>query len=232
MEENGALADVKILAISDEPSRLLWDHCTRQRLEDIDLILSCGDLPKKYLEYLTNFTKAPILYVHGNHDGNYRNAEPGGCTCVDDQVYVWQGLRILGLGGCSRYNKEDTYQYTEREMRRRARKLWFQIRRAGGIDILLTHAPACGLNDGTDPAHKGFQVFNELMDQYHPGWFVHGHMHLNYQVGLPRVCTRGGTTVINATERYEFEIPDPVPEQRKRLLLRRGADRAGSPAEP
>ena len=35
-------------------------------------------------------------------------------------------------------------------------------------------------------------------------------MHLNYGANLPRVCTRGGTTVINATERYEFEIPDPV----------------------
>ena len=54
------------------------------------------------------------------------------------------------------------------EMRWRARKLWLAARRAGGIDILLTHAPASGLNDGTDKAHKGFQVFNDLMDQYQP----------------------------------------------------------------
>ena len=47
---------VKILAISDVPSKLLWDESVRKRLEGIDLILSCGDLPKKYLEYLTNFT--------------------------------------------------------------------------------------------------------------------------------------------------------------------------------
>ena len=63
--------NVKILAISDVPSKALWDYDTRARLEGIDLILSCGDLPKKYLEYLTNFTAAPILYVHGNHDGSY-----------------------------------------------------------------------------------------------------------------------------------------------------------------
>ena len=40
---------MKILAISDVPSKLLWDESVRKRLEGIDLILSCGDLPKKYL---------------------------------------------------------------------------------------------------------------------------------------------------------------------------------------
>ena len=109
---------MKILAISDTPSKALWDYCSRERLAGVDLILSCGDLPKKYLEYITNFTAAPILYVHGNHDGRYRTeGEPGGCICVDDQVYVWKGLRIMGLGGSIRYNCEETFQYTEREMR-------------------------------------------------------------------------------------------------------------------
>ena len=93
---------MKILAISDVPSKALWDYGTREHLEGIDLILSCGDLPKKYLEYLTNFTAAPILYVHGNHDGSYQTqGEPGGCICVDDQVYTWKGLRIMGAGGLS-----------------------------------------------------------------------------------------------------------------------------------
>ena len=169
-------------------------------------------MPQKYLEYLTNFTAAPILYVHGNHDGSYRENEPGGCICVDDSVYVWKGLRIMGLGGSIRYNnREDSFQYTEREMRRRVRKLWRKAHHVGGIDLLLTHSPAAGLNDSTDHAHKGFACFNDLMDEYEPQWFVHGHVHLNYDAKLPRVCTRGKTTVINATERYVFEIPDPDP---------------------
>ena len=203
---------MKILAISDVPSKALWDYGTREHLEGIDLILSCGDLPQKYLEYLTNFTAAPILYVHGNHDGSYRENEPGGCICVDDSVYVWKGLRIMGLGGSIRYNnREDSFQYTEREMRRRVRKLWRKAHHVGGIDLLLTHSPAAGLNDSTDRAHKGFACFNDLMDEYEPQWFVHGHVHLNYDAKLPRVCTRGKTTVINATESYVFEIPDPDP---------------------
>jgi len=206
---------VKILAISDTPSKALWDYCSRERLAGVDLILSCGDLPKKYLEYITNFTAAPILYVHGNHDGCYRTeGEPGGCICVDDQVYVWKGLRIMGLGGSIRYNCEETFQYTEKEMRRRMRRLWFKAHRAGGIDLLLTHSPAAGLNDGNDRAHKGFACFNDLLEEYQPKWFVHGHVHLSYNANLPRVCTHGQTTVINATERYTFEIPDPDPEIR------------------
>lgn len=200
---------MKILAISDVPSKALWDYCSRERLEGVDLILSCGDLPKRYLEHLTNFTAAPILYVHGNHDGSYLDDEPGGCICVDDQVYVWRGLRIMGLGGCIHYNNEDVYQYSEFAMRQRIRHLWWAAHRAGGVDLLLTHSPAAGLNDGTDPAHRGFRCFNDLLDEYEPKWFIHGHMHLTYDCKLPRVCQRGATTVINATERYTFEIPDP-----------------------
>ena len=116
---------MKILAISDVPPSLVGLRHP-EHLQGIDLILSCGDLPKKYLEYLTNFTTVPILYVHGNHDGSYRGDEPGGCICVDDQVFVWNGLRIMGLGGCFRYNQEDTYQYTEKAMRRRVHKLEHQ----------------------------------------------------------------------------------------------------------
>ena len=191
---------MKILAISDVPSRALWDYCSKDRLEGVDLILSCGDLPKRYLEHLTNFTTAPILYVHGNHDGSYKGAEPGGCICVDDQVYVWKGLRIMGLGGSIRYNQEDTYQYTEQAMRRRIRKLWLRAHKVGGIDLLMTHSPARGLNDTPDGAHRGFGCFNDLLEEYEPKWFIHGHMHLSYDPKLPRVCTKGGTTVINATE--------------------------------
>ncbi len=92
----------------------------------------------------------------------------------------------MGLGGCIRYNKDpEAYQYTEREMRSRVRKLWFKAHRAGGIDLLLTHSPASGINDGFDKAHKGFVCFNDLLEEYRPKWFVHGHIHLSYDAKLP-----------------------------------------------
>ena len=105
-------------------------------------------------------------------------------------------------------------------MRRRVHKLEHQAHKRGGIDLLLTHAPAKGLNDGDDCAHRGFECFNEILDEYQPKWFIHGHVHLNYDAKLPRVCTRGNTTVINATERYVFEIPDPDPAEERKTLWR------------
>jgi len=77
---------MKILVLSDEPDKKLWDYLDRRRLEGIDLILSCGDLPGDYLSFLTCFTHAPILYVHGNHDTRYETKPPEGYA-VDGTVY-------------------------------------------------------------------------------------------------------------------------------------------------
>ncbi len=108
---------MKLLLLADEPNPRLWDHLDRRLLEGVELVLSCGDLPASYLSFLTCFTNAPILYVHGNHDTRYDLYPPEGCICIEDQVYVHNGLRILGMGGSMRY-KPGTYQYTEREMAR------------------------------------------------------------------------------------------------------------------
>lgn len=202
---------MKVMVLSDEPCKALWDSPNpREKLADVDLILSCGDLPAEYLEFLATFTAAPVLYVHGNHDRHYATRAPGGCICIEDTIYTYQGLRILGLGGCMLYNPHAAHQYTERAMCMRIRKLWIKLMHHKGFDILVTHAPAQGINDGPDAAHAGFSCFTALLEKYKPAWFIHGHVHMQYDSSLPRVCTYGKTTVINASERYVFEIPDPV----------------------
>ena len=50
-------------------------------------------------------------------------------------------------------------------------------------------------------------VERELLDTYHPQYLVHGHVHIRYGA-RERVRDYNGTTLINATERYTFEIPD------------------------
>ena len=200
---------MKIMVLSDIPCKALWDAGDpRAKLRGIDLILSCGDLPAEYLEFLANFTAAPILYVHGNHDRHYKEKPPGGCICIEDTIYNFRGLRILGLGGCIQYNPHAPLQYTERAMGMRIHKMLFKLLHAKGFDILLTHSPAQGINDGPDGPHKGFSCFTALLEKYKPRWFIHGHVHLQYNAHLPRVCSYGKTVVINATERYVFEIPD------------------------
>ena len=149
---------MKILAIADEECAALWDHYVPGRLKDYDLILSSGDLKASYLSFLVTMARCPVLYVHGNHDTNYDAKPPEGCDCIDDQLVVYKGLRILGLGGCRKYRPGD-FQYTESQMRRRILRLKRQIRQAGGVDVVVTHAPPMGVGDAEDPAHQGFAAF-------------------------------------------------------------------------
>lgn len=197
---------MKLLLISDKESDYLWDYYQPGRLADIDLILSCGDLHSQYLTFLETMGGMPLLYVHGNHDGGYRNRPPEGCECIEDRLVVKKGLRILGLGGSFLYSG-GPHQYTEREMSWRIRRLWFQLRRAGGVDIVLTHCPPQGYGDDEDYAHRGFACFLPLLERYKPSYLIHGHVHVTYGINRPRVLQYGETTVINAYERYILEIP-------------------------
>ena len=210
---------MKILAVSDEESTALWDYYVPGRLKEYDLILSCGDLKADYLSFLVTMGRAPLLYVHGNHDTSYDRHPPEGCDCIDDKIVVYNGIRILGLGGCLRYHP-GAYQYTEKDMRRRIARLRFHLWRLGGVDIVVTHAPPKGVGDAEDPAHRGFQALRDLLDKYHPTYLLHGHVHTSYGYQVQREHTCGQTTVINTCERYVLEIPDrPVPAKHLGRLL-------------
>ena len=87
---------MKILAVSDIESKYLWDYFEPKKLEGVELILSCGDLAAEYLSFLATFTHAPVLYVHGNHDAGYENRPPEGCICIEDEIFTYRGVRILG----------------------------------------------------------------------------------------------------------------------------------------
>ena len=196
---------MRILAISDVEARCLWDYFDKRRLDGVDMILSCGDLAPEYLSFLATFTAAPVLYVHGNHDDRYEANEPNNCICVENRIYTHQGVRVLGLGGSMRYKLEGRHQYSQFQMRLRTGKMALQLYRNRGFDILLTHAPAYRLHDGTDLAHTGFQAFNTLLDRYSPRYFVHGHTHLNYGRDYPRRSSYKNTQIINAYEYCFFQ---------------------------
>ena len=109
-------------------------------------------------------------------------------------------------------------------MARRIAKLHWKIRRLGGVDIVVTHAPPKGVGDGEDPAHHGFEAFLELMELYKPKYLIHGHVHLRYQASTgevpPRERQYENTAVINVSERYTLEFPDvPFPEKHRGQLI-------------
>ena len=196
---------MKLLLLSDKEDPYYWDYYQPGRLDAFDLMLSCGDLNSSYLSFLVTMARAPLLYVHGNHDAGYDRRPPEGCDCIEDRLVTVKGLRILGLGGSFLYSG-GPYQYTEAQMRRRLLRLWLPLRRAGGVDIVVTHAPAQGLGDGDDYAHQGFACFLDLIDRCQPRYLIHGHVHMNYGYNTPRVLQRGKTTIINAYKRYILDL--------------------------
>lgn len=193
---------MKILTVSDEESTYLWDYYKPGHLSGIDMILSAGDLKADYLSFLVTMANRPLLYVHGNHDAGYAAHPPEGCDCVDDRLVIVNGLRILGLGGSPMYN-HGAHQYTERQMQRRIQRLHLKILRAGGVDIVLAHAPVRGCGDTDSITHRGFEAFIPLLDRFKPKYFVHGHVHKSYSgASFERVRRCGDTLLINAGGRY------------------------------
>ena len=74
------------------------------------------------------------------------------------------------------------------------------------MDILVTHAPARGVNDFDSLTHRGFETFNQFIEKYHPAYMVHGHIHKNYGAHIPQISDWNGTTIINAYDHCVFYI--------------------------
>lgn len=182
-----------------------------------DLVVSCGDLPFDYLEYVVTVANVPLLFVPGNHDPAVRRrapdpvvgalsdpslafrepekqAAPEGCVNVDGRIVEVAGLKVGGLGGSIRYS-EGPNQYTQAQMRRRARRLGLRARLRGGLDVLITHGAPLGVSDEDDPCHLGFAAFHRLVAKARPRVLLHGHIHPHGEVRPDRAM--GDTRVVN-----------------------------------
>ena len=198
---------MKILVLADKEDPSLWDYYTKEKVKDIDLIISCGDLSSAYLEFLVTMSNKTLLYVRGNHDTNYDMKPPLGCIDIDDKVYNYKGLRILGLGGSMKYgDKKD--MYSETEMKKRIRKLSGTLSFTNGFDLLITHAPALGYGDLEDLPHLGFDCFNDLLNQYHPYMMCYGHVHKEYGDFQRTLQHPSQTILITTYQSYVIDIPE------------------------
>lgn len=195
---------MKILAVADIESEYFYDYYSPGKLSGFDLIIGCGDLSEEYLEFLVTMAGCPLVYVHGNHDENFKRI-PEGCICIDDKIIEYNGIRIMGLSGSYKY-RNGKYMFTEKQMKRKILKLKPSLLKHKGIDILVTHAPARNLNDFDSLAHRGFECFNNLIHKYHPKLFFHGHIHRNYGSFIPQKTNVESTTVVNAFNYCVIEI--------------------------
>ncbi len=199
---------MKILLLADEEAAKFYDFYKPGVFDPYDVIVSCGDLHASYLEFIVTMSGKPLFYVRGNHDDAYDREPPGGCYCIEDQVFEYKGIRFMGLGGSMRYRKDGLNMYTEKEMEKRIRKLRRGIRRHKGVDVVVTHAPPHGFGDMDDLPHRGFKSFVDLIDRHSPTFLVHGHIHGNYGPLMPKAQEYKDTLIVNAWQFAEIEVPD------------------------
>ncbi len=198
---------MKILCVSDTVVQQMENAAhLRRRYHDIELIISCGDLPAYYLEFITSILNVPLFYVRGNHDEGYDERPPGG-EDLHNRVMKYRGLTFVGLEGSISYNR-GSIQYSEYEMLKKVIKLGPRLfyrrwRRGRGLDVLVAHSPPRGIHDLPDPTHTGFRAFLTFMDWYRPRYLLHGHVHtwdrrsvVETDYGMTRVMNINPTTVL------------------------------------
>ena len=182
---------VRVLVVSDRVVPLLFGSQLQSFVGPVDVLLSCGDLPYSYLEFLvTQLCVADAFYVHGNHDKPERCSNgktlraPGGWINVDRSAVPAEhaDLLVAGLEGSLRYKPDVPYQYTQAQMRLRAQRLILQLHlnhlfRGRYLDVFIAHAPPAGIHDEPGGPHAGFDVFLHLMRRFKPRLFLHGHVH-------------------------------------------------------
>ncbi|MDR1956685.1 MAG: metallophosphoesterase [Treponema sp.] len=222
---------MKILCISDHIDPLVYSHSIRARFGDITMVLSTGDLPLEYLEFIVSSLDKPLFFIFGNHDlKDYqyikygRDVEkqrgfpqvttvpPGaGAIHIGSKVRFAEGLIIAGLGGSMYYNHGEN-QYTEWGMGFEILKLipgllFNRIFRGRFLDILITHAPPRGIHDKPDKCHWGFKAFLWFMRVFRPKYLIHGHIHL-YDLSAVRTSRYEDTLVVNAYSHYVIETEE------------------------
>ena len=211
---------MRILAISDTELPELGSRLTADRLADIDLVISCGDLPARYLTAIADIANKPVAFVPGNYDRSYAAGEVPGCVNLDGRIRDFHGLRVMGLGGSIAYN-DGVYGFSEAQMRRRVARMVLLAQATGGIDLLVTHVPPRGAGDLDDLPHQGFACFNMLLDRLRPPLMLHGHIHREYGRIEPELAHPAGTRIVNCCGSTRIEVPEEgIPRRRAPRLLR------------
>jgi len=216
---------LKILCISDQIDPQVYSPAIKERFSDVDLILSAGDLPLDYLDFIISSLNKPLFFVFGNHHiedlKHYkklwdtplmleeRNYLGCGAVHLGTKVKTEGDFILAGLGGSMRYNNGRN-QFTDFEMffeitKIIPRLLWNRLFHGRFLDILLTHAPPKGIHDKNDKCHWGFKTYLWFMKVFKPRYLVHGHIHL-YDLCDVRCTKWEDTLVVNAYSHYIINL--------------------------
>jgi len=211
---------MKVLALSDRVDEFLDTDSGVDSVRDVDLMISCGDLPFEYLERLVTVLNVPFLFVLGNHDrpilrasGDTSSAPEGGVNVHGRHraLSAPDGglLLVVGFGGTKQCEGPGSgtseMAILGSVFRMLPRLLWYRLRYGRAIDVLMTHAPPAGVHEGNDPCHRGFRVLRWIILWFRPTLALHGHVHPTYGVDV-RPARLGPTRILNVYGSIRLEV--------------------------
>lgn len=178
---------MKILAIADRPPKKSIRETVST--ENIDLIITLGDLEYTQIAELDFIKDIPKIGVYGNHcTPGYM--EPLGITDLHLKTTTINGLTFGGFEGSHLYKKDEfSKMYTQEE----ALELMVDFPH---VDVFIAHSPPAAINDEDDPAHCGFLALRNYLDRNKPRYFLHGH---TYPTRENLVTEYKGTKIIYVT---------------------------------
>lgn len=189
---------MKILCIADTHGQLDDNWYSG---EEYDLCIMLGDHSlgdtEKILRYIP---KEKIRAIYGNHDVPISGKTPityFGLTELKNEVF--NGVRLLGVGGSLRYKKGYQVFWEQDECSEHMAK-------QPEADVLITHDLAYGERNrllwpdsenirgravtigyrydiSDHPAHIGLKGFAEYLAKYPDCRHIHGHIHRSYKEG-------------------------------------------------
>ncbi|MFN2282723.1 MAG: universal stress protein [Anaerolineales bacterium] len=179
---------LKALSVSDRVDSSLLEREAFDQFKDIDLILSCGDLPYYHIEKLFQLYEVPVLYVRGNHDPRVEYGKSGplfgprGGIDLHKRVVVLNELIFLGFEGSLPY-KDGPFLYSQGEMWRFVistvpKLIWNKLSYGRFLDVVIAHSPPFGVHDQDSNVHGGYKAFRWLIKTFQPTYFFHGHIHV------------------------------------------------------
>jgi Icc-related predicted phosphoesterase len=157
---------MNILAIADRRPKINIVDTVRDN--NIELIITLGDLTREDILQLEQITTIPKIGVYGNHDSGTYMPELG---IWDMHLKTWdyKGLRFGGFQGCVRYKENpEAIMYTQEE----ASQMMANFPK---VDVFICHCPPRGINDEEEIAHQGFNALRDYIEREQPKILLHGH---------------------------------------------------------
>jgi Icc-related predicted phosphoesterase len=134
-----------------------------------DLVVLLGDIYHTDAKEIDDMYSCPKIGIYGNHDAETEWSKTN-IQLIHKDRYTLNGITFAGFGGCPRYNRKPN-QFDEEQC--------FEFMNTlEKVDVFIAHSnPVYKPSNFQNDAHRGFQPFNDYIEEKQPKYFIHGHLH-------------------------------------------------------